>query len=113
GGVEERMGRLGRAMERRFAPLRQTLDRGMRRLERAASGTLGARRRALAAVAGRLDALSPLATLRRGYSVARTPEGAVLRQRSDFPPGRAFHLRVSDGTVRAASLGPLDEPEER
>ncbi|HET9949122.1 MAG TPA: exodeoxyribonuclease VII large subunit [Longimicrobiales bacterium] len=111
GGVEERMRRLGRAMERRFAPLRQTLDREMRRLERAAAGALGTRRRALAGAAGRLDALSPLATLRRGYSVARTPDGAVLRQRADFPPGRAFHLRVSDGTVRAESLGPLDEPE--
>jgi exonuclease VII large subunit len=50
-----------------------------------------------------------LAILERGYSVARTPEGRLLRRVEDFTPGRGFHLRVMDGAVRAEALGPHQE----
>jgi exodeoxyribonuclease VII large subunit len=111
--VAERMRRLERTMERRFAPARQGLDRAAARLERTMRHSLDGRRHALASLSGRLDALSPLATLRRGYAVARTPAGEVLRTVADFPAGRGFHLRVTDGTVEATSLGPAsDEPRE-
>ena len=62
---------------------------------------LDRRRRDLAVLAGRLHALSPLGVLERGYSVARTTDGRVLRKVEDFPPGRTFVLRVSDGSVSA------------
>jgi exodeoxyribonuclease VII large subunit len=48
-----------------------------------------------------LDALSPLKVLGRGYAVPVTPDGRVLRGRADFVPGSPFHLRVSDGEVKA------------
>ena len=50
-----------------------------------------------------LDALSPLKVLDRGFAVARDEDGKVLRRVADFPPGRAFHLRVTDGEVNARS----------
>jgi exodeoxyribonuclease VII large subunit len=53
----------------------------------------------LRATAGKLEALSPLAALSRGYSVALSKEGTVLRRTSDFVAGDDFLLRVSDGSV--------------
>jgi exodeoxyribonuclease VII large subunit len=107
--VADRMRRLAQTMERRFVPARQALDRSVASLERGVLGAVKRRRLALATLSGRIDALSPLATLQRGYSVARTPAGEVLRTTDDFPAGLAFHLRVTDGTVEATSRGPLRE----
>lgn len=116
GTVERRRGRLGDALARlengvgrTLAPLRQAVDLGAQRLERSMRRVLERRGAGLAALAGRLQALSPLAILERGYSVARTADGAVLRRVEDFPPGRAFHLRVVDGTVACEATGPLEE----
>jgi len=107
--VAEGLQRLARAMERRLGPARQALDLGAGRLERRASGLTERRRARLVALAGRLEALSPLATLARGYSVARTTEGRVLRRVRDLEAGLRFVLRVSDGVVAAESLGPIDD----
>jgi len=63
----------------------------------------------LAALAGKLEALSPLATLERGYAVARSTDGAVLKKVSDFPPGRGFVLRVQDGSVACDAREQLSE----
>jgi exodeoxyribonuclease VII large subunit len=95
---------LSLAMERRLGPSRQALDQAMGRLERGANGRTGQHRARLSGLAGRLEALSPLATLGRGYSVARTSDGQVLRTVGDFEPSLRFHLRVSDGTIEAESL---------
>ena len=48
-----------------------------------------------------LDALSPLKVLERGYAVARDESGRVLKETSDFTPGLAFDLTVSNGEVAA------------
>ena len=95
---------LRRGLERRTGPMRQTVDRGGALLEREVRGILDRRRQSLAAVGGRLDALSPLATLGRGYSVARTEDGAVLRAVGDFTVGDRFLLRVSDGELSCETL---------
>ena len=99
--VRERLSRLRRAMERRLAPARQTVDRAAAGLEREMTSLTTRRRSRMATLSGRLEALSPLSTLARGYAVARTPGGRVLRMASDFSPGERFHLRVHDGTVLA------------
>jgi len=109
GSVEGRLLGLSRAVERRFGPARQALDRAMSRLERSVRSAAGKRRQRLGALAARLEALSPLATLERGYSVARTPGGKVMRRVADFEEGTRFHLRVTDGIVAAEVIG---HPEE-
>ena len=68
-------------------------------------------RATLTGFAGRLEALSPLATLSRGYSVARTPDGRVLRHAEEFSAGMRFHLRLDDGTVAADAVGPVEREE--
>lgn len=88
--------------------VRRRQDRGVAALNRVKSRlTLGAarvteRRRArLQSVAGKLDALSPLATLQRGYAVARDDAGTTLARTAQFNVGSSFDLWISDGIVRA------------
>lgn len=107
--VAEALAQLTRTMQRKVDPAKQALDVTMARLERRARSMTLARRGRLTALAGRLDALSPLATLARGYSVARTLEGLLLRTVADFTPGLQFDLRVRDGMVRAETLDPVEE----
>ena len=107
--VGDRLARLGRAMERRLVPTRQAVSLGADRLERRMTTLATDRRARLGALSGRLEALSPLSTLARGYSVARTPDGGVLRSVDDLEPGTLFHLRVADGTVEAESRGPVED----
>jgi exodeoxyribonuclease VII large subunit len=103
--VADRLVRLNSGVRRRLDPARQRLDLAADRLDRDVRATTERRRRELAGLAGRLDALSPLATLRRGYAVARDPAGRVLRVLADFERGERFELRVQDGTVSAETLG--------
>ncbi len=51
----------------------------------------------LSACAGKLDALSPLSALSRGYAYASLSDGTPLRSIKQCSPGTAFSLRVSDG----------------
>ena len=59
------------------------------------------RRARVQQVAGRLEALSPLAVLARGFSVARGEGGGTLAHRAAFIPGTAFDLLLRDGRVHA------------
>ncbi|MEM7437800.1 MAG: exodeoxyribonuclease VII large subunit, partial [Myxococcota bacterium] len=59
-------------------------------------------RAAHAAATGRLDALSPLRVLDRGYAIALKDEtGRAIRRTEEVQPGDTIRVRVSDGTFRA------------
>ena len=51
--------------------------------------------------AGRLNALSPLATLDRGYAIVRTGEGRTVRSIGALQPGTQVEVVVRDGTAAA------------
>lgn len=112
--------RLERAVRAKTAPARLRIVRSGDLLEVALGRRLERYRQELRAIVGRLDALSPLATLRRGYAVALGDGGRVLRGVDDFAPGQRFRLRVSDGAVRCrteraeriAAVGPGAAPAE-
>jgi exodeoxyribonuclease VII large subunit len=70
-------------------------------LEEALQALVRQRRNRLARGAAKLEALSPLAALGRGYAVAQAPDGRLLRRAADFRPGDTFLLRVAEGRVRA------------
>ncbi len=57
------------------------------------------RRSVLSNAAAKLDALSPLAILARGYAVALDSEGTLLRKKSDTKVGARINIRVSDGQI--------------
>lgn len=75
------------------------------RLRHASAIGIADRRTRVGRAGARLEALSPLATLARGYAVPRDASGRTLRSAADFPPGTPFALLVADGTVHARAEG--------
>lgn len=89
------------------------LDRLTPALQAFPATGIAPRHAALATLAGRLDALSPLATLGRGYAVARSLQGSAMASVADFQPGQSFDVLLVDGAVRALTTArrsgaPLD-----
>ena len=93
--------RLARGLAARSGRVAERLDRGFDRLTAVLERRLERHRQVLAGLAGRLDALSPLRILERGYALARDEQGRVLKRVAQFTPALPFHLRVTDGTVGA------------
>jgi exodeoxyribonuclease VII large subunit len=93
--------RLARGLRLRSERVTQRLDRTLDRLAATLATRLADARHRLAALGGQLDALSPLQILARGYSLARDPDGRVLKRVAQFVRGHNFRLRVSDGEVGA------------
>lgn len=48
-----------------------------------------------------LTALSPYGVLSRGYALATTDDGSVIRQPADLSVGASFNLQLQDGAIRA------------
>jgi exodeoxyribonuclease VII large subunit len=92
---------LSEALTQRVLSARADLERLGRRLNQTADGIVAGRKSLLSAVAGRLNALSPLATLSRGYAVARDPKGKALTSTQQFRPGLKFQLLLHDGSIGA------------
>ncbi|MCP2325429.1 exodeoxyribonuclease VII large subunit [Hamadaea flava] len=53
----------------------------------------------------RLRALSPSATLARGYAILQTPEGHVIRAAQEASPGDPLRVRLADGTLDVTVSG--------
>jgi exodeoxyribonuclease VII large subunit len=106
--VTARRARMDRTRDRIGAALLEQVRRSERRLltvrarlAPALSRAVDTRRSRLARLAAQLHALSPVAVLGRGYSLARAADGRLLRGVADLPPRTAFTLTVADGTVAA------------
>lgn len=69
------------------------------KLERPVQHRLGFRTQQLAAAGAKLEALSPLASLDRGYSICRRLDGTVVSRTAQVLPGDGVSVRVSDGHV--------------
>src|SRR5438034_7491109 len=95
--LARRGARLARGLAARSGRIAERLDRTLDRLATAIERRLERGRHALGAAGGRLDALSPLKILERGYALARDAEGRVLKRVAQLTPGLAFRLPVTDG----------------
>ena len=71
------------------------------RMHGAADLLLERKKQTLGGYVGKLEALSPLAVLQRGYAVAQNGQGAVTTSADAFVPGEPITIRFSDGTVSA------------
>jgi exodeoxyribonuclease VII large subunit len=58
----------------------------------------------------RVVALSPAATLRRGYAVLQREDGSVVRAPADVRADEALRARVAEGDFRVRVTGPVPPP---
>lgn len=77
----------------------QRLDMYINRIENSFKLKKSEKARILGELCGKLNALSPLNTLARGYSIPVSEDGNVLRTKSDFTSGTEFILKLRDGDV--------------
>jgi exodeoxyribonuclease VII large subunit len=94
---------LREALVRQVQRRRDRVERAAHDLQLGVTRTAERRSARMSAIAGKLHALSPLATLARGFAVARDDAGATLGSTSDFAPAMQFNLLLRDGTVRATT----------
>lgn len=72
-----------------------------RRLRRAGAGNLQSAQAELRRLAAQLASLNPGAVLERGYSIARTADGSVVRNAARLKPAEELHLTFAQGSARA------------
>jgi exodeoxyribonuclease VII large subunit len=75
------------------------LDALDQRLSRAAQFRLEAKQHKLAVAAGKLDMLSPLAVLGRGYAMVKDEAGNLISRAAMISAGQKLALRFEDGEV--------------
>ena len=104
GELEERLDRaragLGRGARRSLDRHAQRLAQMHERLRRAPALLVERRRAVLEHAAGRLRALSPQATLNRGYAIVRAEE-AIVRSTAAVESGTRIDVDVADGRFGA------------
>jgi exodeoxyribonuclease VII large subunit len=91
--------RMVTALRRRTTYARSQVDALDRAVSLLIQDHLRARRDRLGHLTAQLEALSPLAALRRGYAVPLAADGRLLRSADDFAVGERFNLRVADGSI--------------
>ena len=81
---------------------RLLLDGVQRRLCTAQQQTLAGSRQRCVRLTAALDAMSPLKVLTRGYAMAQTEDGRLLRTVEQTSSGGRFTLHLADGRIRAS-----------
>jgi exodeoxyribonuclease VII large subunit len=103
--------RLGRSVGERLRRDRDRLETARRRLAEAPARDIERRRARLDQAGARLQALSPEATLQRGYAIVRH-DGRALRAAVGIAVGDAVDIRLASGRLAAAVVG-VYAPESR
>jgi exodeoxyribonuclease VII large subunit len=115
--LAETAGRLGRLRERLLASVRLSHERvetritwAEQRLSRGIHQRIDRRGATLSACGGRLDALSPLSVLGRGYSITRRePDGQILKSSGEVKLGAPIRVQLWRGSVRASVTETTEE----
>jgi exodeoxyribonuclease VII large subunit len=92
---------LSDALTARIKYARHHLTRLARSISQNSTRLVARKKALLTTSAARLNALSPLATLSRGYAVARDEDGRALTSARQFSPGLKFDLLLHDGRIAA------------
>lgn len=106
-GLEREARSLARLSPRgRIEAERQRLDELTRRASQALLHSLALRRAALGRARAQMLALSPQATLERGYAIVRREDtGAVVRSVQQAQAGDDLRIQVQDGELTAVTKG--------
>lgn len=84
----------------RLREARQRLGQQQQLLQRCVQQRLEQLRHRHGLLLTRLDAISPLATLARGYSITQDTQGQVLRSVTQTAPGQLLTTRLGDGELQ-------------
>lgn len=87
---------------------RNTLLTAQKHLILAHQNYLGGRRQHFIALTAKMDALSPLKVLTRGYAMVQKADREVVRSVAQVNPGEQITIRISDGRLNAV----VDKIEE-
>jgi exodeoxyribonuclease VII large subunit len=89
----------------RLAQQRSQLQTLTQELHRAWRLTISSKRERLLPLQRTLNAISPLATLERGYAIVSLDGGKILRSAADARPGTLIEARLAKGRIRAKVEG--------
>ena len=92
-----------------IAQQRKNMEFLKNRLAAAQNQSVAQKRQRYIAAVSKLDAMSPLKVLTRGYSVTQTESGEIVRSAGQVKAGDRVRIRVSDGSMTAEIL---DQQEE-
>lgn len=80
---------------------KQNLELLRSRLVSAQTQSIDRRKRRFVELTAKLDAMSPLKVLTRGYAMAQTADGTVIRSVKQVNAGDAITVQISDGRILA------------
>src|SRR3984885_7326797 len=86
----------------RIATTHRRLQHAPQRLQSTATQTIATRQTRLNQASARLEALSPLAVLNRGYPHVHAGDGTLVRSAADTSPGDTIPARLAQGVLEAA-----------
>ncbi len=110
--LEESARRATRAVRSLVGPRRVALERRGNRMASVMRSILHDRRERLGSLAAKVEALSPLSILGRGYAIPLASGARVLRTASQFQVGQRFDLRIVDGRVSCETLEVREENQD-
>lgn len=76
------------------------LSEAVQRMEKIFSLRVMEKRKSFSESCARLEALSPLSVMARGYAIAQKEDGSVIRTVRDLNRGEEFDLRLADGAKK-------------
>lgn len=79
----------------------QRVDEMLRQMQNYLKGIFQEKKQNLRNWAGKLDALSPLAILERGYSITFNEEGELVRELEQVRIGQTIQTRLKSGTLKS------------
>lgn len=103
--LAEQQRRLRQALAQGLSLREQRLNTAYTALRQTATQAEQKNRAALALLAGHLEALSPLATLARGYAVCRNSAGQSLRRADEARLGENVSVLLAQGTLSCTVEG--------
>lgn len=85
----------------RIATTQRRLQQSTERMYRSAGQIISSQQTRLNRATTRLEALSPLAVLSRGYALVYAADGTLLRSAADTAAGQNIRARLGEGTLEA------------
>ncbi len=89
---------------------RQNLDFLTQKLLAAQTREIQEKKHRFIACTAKLDAMSPLKVLTRGYSIVHSDDGHILHSVHQTAPGREIQVTLSDGSIKATVLEGKENP---